>query len=208
MRKPVVLFVDDEEHVLRSIERIIIREPYTSLFAIGPAKALEILAMQPVDVIVSDMKMPEMDGLSFLCRIKELYPQIVRLVLSGFSQVSQVVATVNRGEIFRFLTKPLDDPDEFRTVIRTSIKQATLEQWAANLNEWTDSLSGQFAACISAVSGIAEELRTKYANETERRRIIDGLNRECAEMRSLLQAFREKKIPDSAIPLARTAEQP
>ena len=208
MRKPVVLFVDDEEHVLRSIERIIIREPYVSLFATCPAKALDVLGVQPVDVIVSDMKMPEMDGLSFLCKIKELYPHIVRLVLSGFSQVSQVVATVNRGEIFRFLTKPLDDPDEFRTVIRTAIKQASLEQWAANLNEWTDSIADQFTTSISAVSGIVEELRTKYANETERRRIIDGLNRECTEMRGLLQAFREKKIPDSLIAPAPTAKQP
>ena len=197
MRKATVLFVDDEEHVLRSIDRIVIRETYTALFATGAKQALELLTAQPVDVVVSDMKMPDMDGLALLCKVKELHPGIVRIVLSGFSQVSQVLAAVNKGEIFRFLTKPLDDPNEFRTVIRAAIQQAELERWAANLDEWTTSFSTKLTASISAVFNVAEELRSKYANETERKQIIGRLHQECDEMRNLLHTFREKKMPDT-----------
>ncbi len=199
MRKATVLFVDDEEHVLRSIDRIVIRESFVALFATGAKQALELIAAQPIDVVVSDMKMPDMDGLSLLCKVKEQHPGIVRIVLSGFSQVSQVLAAVNKGEIFRFLTKPLDDPNEFRIVIRAAIQQAELEQWVANIDAMTTAFATQLTASISAVSNVAEELRSKYANETERKQMIGRLNIECEEMRNLLHAFQEKNIPDTGI---------
>ena len=105
-KKHSVLFVDDEERVLKSLKRGLISEPYRALFASGGKQALEILEVEPVQVIVSDMKMPEMNGLELLQEVAQKYPDIIRLVLSGYSHTSTVIAAVNEGQIFRYITKP------------------------------------------------------------------------------------------------------
>ena len=105
-KKHCVLFVDDEMRVLKSIKRGLIGEPYRALFALGGKEALEILAAESVEVIVSDMKMPEMNGLELLQKVAKQYPDIVRLVLSGYSHTSTVMAAVNEGRIYRYITKP------------------------------------------------------------------------------------------------------
>ena len=106
MKDITVLFVDDEANVLRSIERILIREPYKKRFAGSGAEALALMEKEPAQVVVSDMKMPEMDGLTFLRIIKEKYPETVRMALSAFTQVAQILASINTGEVFRYVTKP------------------------------------------------------------------------------------------------------
>jgi two-component system, NtrC family, response regulator HupR/HoxA len=101
-----VLFVDDEEKVLLSLKRALEDEPYNMLFAIGGHEALRIISEQDVHVIVTDMKMPEMDGLELLRLVKEKRPNIVRNVLSGFSDSEMLQKVINKGEIYRFVTKP------------------------------------------------------------------------------------------------------
>ncbi|RLB68309.1 MAG: hypothetical protein DRH03_10000 [Deltaproteobacteria bacterium] len=105
-KKRCVLFVDDEQRVLKSLKRGLISEPYRALFALSGMEALEILAVEPVQVIVSDMKMPEMNGLELLQEVGRQYPEVIRLVLSGYSHTSTVIAAVNEGRIFRYIIKP------------------------------------------------------------------------------------------------------
>ncbi|MCK5681506.1 response regulator, partial [bacterium] len=105
-KKHSVLFVDDEQRVLKSLKRGLIGEPFHALFALSGMEALEILAEQSVQVIVSDMKMPEMNGLELLQEVARRHPNIIRLVLSGYSHTSTVLAAVNEGRIFRYITKP------------------------------------------------------------------------------------------------------
>ena len=102
-----ILFVDDEVSVLRSLKRYLIREPYIFLFAHNGVEALEMMKKQIVHIVVTDMKMPGMDGLELLKKIKTRYPDTMRLVLSGFSQVSSIVWAINSGEIYRYITKPV-----------------------------------------------------------------------------------------------------
>ena len=121
MEERTVLFVDDEEKVLSSLKRGFLNEPYETLFANSGQEALEILQSNHVHVIVTDMRMPEMDGLELLRAVKEEYPHIIRMVLSGQSQIKNVLAAINQGEIFRFVTKPWKLEDEFKTIIRQAI---------------------------------------------------------------------------------------
>lgn len=111
-----LLLVDDEPAILSSLKRLFRREGYRLLSAGGGAEALELLASVDVGVVISDARMPEMSGSEFLGRVRELHPDTVRIMLSGYTDLKAVTSAVNRGEIFRFLTKPWDDDDLIGTV--------------------------------------------------------------------------------------------
>ena len=108
-------------------------EPYKTLFATSGKEALEILGQQEVHVIVTDMRMPEMGGLELLKIVKKDYPQIVRLVLSGYTQITTLLTAINQGEIYRFITKPWKLEEEFKTTVRQAIEYYDLH---AELNQY------------------------------------------------------------------------
>ena len=122
MKKNSVLFVDDDINVLSSLRRGLIDEEYKSFFATGGQKALAIMEENEISVIVSDMRMPEMDGLKLLKTIKEKYPDTVKIVLTGYTQLQQVLATINQVDIFKFITKPWDMEEEFKIIIRQAVE--------------------------------------------------------------------------------------
>jgi DNA-binding NtrC family response regulator len=122
MEKRTVLFVDDEEKVLTSLKRGLLDESYKTLFASSGKEALEILERNQVHVIVTDMRMPEMGGLELLRAVKEEYPNVIRMVLSGYTQVSTLLTAINQGEIFRFITKPWKLEEEFKPAVRDAVE--------------------------------------------------------------------------------------
>ncbi|MHC4656567.1 MAG: response regulator [Planctomycetota bacterium] len=122
MEKRTVLFVDDEEKILRSLKRGLMDEPYESLFANSGQEALEILKQKEVHVLVTDMRMPEMSGLDLLRIVKKEYPHIIRMVLSGYTQVITPLTAINQGEIFKFITKPWKLEEEFKPAIREAVE--------------------------------------------------------------------------------------
>ncbi len=121
MEKRAILFVDDEEKVLRSLERGLLDEPYNCYFAKSGKEALEILEQNEVHIIVTDMRMPEMSGLELLRAVKEKHPHIIRLVLSGYTQVTTLLTAINQGEIFKFITKPWRLEEDFKTVLHQAV---------------------------------------------------------------------------------------
>ncbi len=104
-----VLFVDDESNILSSIKRTLRREGYDILTAENAVEGFSLLARYDVQVIVSDQRMPGMNGTEFLSRVKNLYPQTVRMVLSGYSEISAVTDSINKGAVYRFMMKPWND---------------------------------------------------------------------------------------------------
>lgn len=121
MNKVKVLFVDDEVNILNSINRSIIDEEIEPLFATNGEKALQYFKDNTIGVIVSDMKMTNMSGLELLKRVKEISPSTVRIVLSGYTQLPQILATVNSVGVFRYVTKPWDDEEQFLVALRDAI---------------------------------------------------------------------------------------
>jgi len=138
--KRTILFVDDEEKVLKSLQRGLIDEPYECLFATSGKEALEILENHPVHVICTDMRMPEMNGLELLRIVKERYPHIVRLVLSGYTQVGMLLTAINQGEIFKFITKPWRLEEEFKGILKQAVDyynlRAERDRLAAELERY------------------------------------------------------------------------
>lgn len=121
MEKRTVLFIDDEEELLRIIEKVLQDEPYQMLFTTSGKEAFEVLQQNEVHVVVVDMRMPEMSGLDFLKVIKEKYPHIVRMVFSGYAQVTPLLTAINEREIFKYIMKPLDSDNELKVAIREAI---------------------------------------------------------------------------------------
>lgn len=117
-----LLLVDDEPNVLSSLKRILRREGYQITIAGSGEEALQSLAEHPVGVIVSDQRMPEMSGIEFMSRVKVMYPGTVRIILSGYTDVGTITEAVNKGEVYKFLTKPWDD-DELRDTIKEAFQR-------------------------------------------------------------------------------------
>jgi diguanylate cyclase (GGDEF)-like protein len=112
-----LMLVDDEVNVLSALRRVLRQEGYRILTATSGEEALEILATQPADVVVSDQRMPGMSGAEFLGRVREIYPDTVRLVLSGFSDLEALTDAINQGSIYKFISKPWDE-EALRRVLR------------------------------------------------------------------------------------------
>ncbi len=118
-----LLIVDDEPNILTSLSRLLRREGFNILTAQSPVAAFEHLAKHPVQVILSDQRMPDMSGTEFFARVRQLYPETIRIVLTGYTDIESVTEAINRGAIYKFLTKPWDD-DLLREQIREAFRMA------------------------------------------------------------------------------------
>jgi len=128
VEKRTVLFVDDDEIVLQSLERGLLDESYNKLFVKSCKEALEILQREEVHVIVTDIRMPEMTGLELLRIVRKEHPHIIGMVLSGYKQDAALKTAVEQGEIFKVITKPwkLGDVD-FEMLVRRAINHYNLQ---------------------------------------------------------------------------------
>ncbi|MFZ1684197.1 MAG: response regulator [Candidatus Zixiibacteriota bacterium] len=116
MNQYTVLFVDDEPYILKSLSRLFRGDPVTILTSFSAEEALAVLRAQPVQVLVTDNIMPGMSGVELTKKVKELYPDTMRIILSGQSDIDAVIKAVNEGEAYRFLLKPWIDMDLKATV--------------------------------------------------------------------------------------------
>ncbi|WP_440873961.1 response regulator [Thalassotalea sp. PLHSN55] len=129
-----ILCVDDERIILRSMQRLFHNKAYQVFVAENGQKALDILAKTPINVIISDMRMPEMDGPTLLEKAAKLYPDTYRIVLSGYADFDSTIAAVNLGKINRFINKPWNN-SELVAVVEECLERITLKKENALLRE-------------------------------------------------------------------------
>ncbi|QLC72184.1 EAL domain-containing protein [Pseudomonas sp. LPB0260] len=122
-----LLLLDDEENILRALTRVLRRDGYRILTANRAQDAFALLAKHEVQVILSDQRMPEMNGTEFLSRVKDLYPHTIRIVLSGYTDLKSVTDAINQGAIYKFLTKPWDD-EQLRATVTQAFQHHRLGQ--------------------------------------------------------------------------------
>ncbi len=125
--RQTLLLIDDDPNVLSALHRLFRRDNYRVLTAMSPAEGFEQLALHQVQVIVCDQRMPAMSGTEFLSKVKELYPETIRIILSGYTGLESVLDSINKGAIYRFYTKPWDD-----TQLRDNIRLAFHHYWLMN----------------------------------------------------------------------------
>ncbi|MCK4546248.1 MAG: response regulator [Candidatus Eisenbacteria sp.] len=120
-----VLLVDDESHVTEGLKRALRREPYEILTTGSAREALAVLAREKVDVVVSDERMPVMSGSEFLAEVYRIYPETIRIVLTGQASLEAAVSAINEGRIYRFLMKPCNEV-ELAITIRQALEHKDL----------------------------------------------------------------------------------
>ena len=155
MSRGRVLFVDDEENILSSLRRGLIDEDYECFFASSGKAALEIIENKVISVIVTDMRMPGMDGLTLLKEVKEKSPNTIRIVLSGYTQLQQILATINQVDIFKFITKPWKLEEEFKVVIDQALEYYNLLMDSENLKK---ALENRNAAYQNMLKNIEDRI--------------------------------------------------
>jgi len=155
-----ILCVDDEANVLKSLNRLFLDEDYEILTAESGKEGLSILEQrQPVQVVISDYRMLEMDGVTFLKQVHERWPDTVRIVLSGYADTAAVVAAINEGQVYKFIPKPWND-DELKVAIAKAVERYFLVKANNELNE-------ELRQANDELSRIAEQLEEKVAERTE-----------------------------------------
>lgn len=122
-----LLLLDDEENILRALTRVLRRDGYQILTASRAQDAFALLAKHEVQVIISDQRMPEMNGTAFFSQVKDLYPDTIRIVLSGYTDLTSVTEAINQGAIYKFLTKPWDDA-QLRATVAQAFQHQVLAQ--------------------------------------------------------------------------------
>jgi len=119
-----ILVVDDEPDVVRSVKDLL-RLDYKVYTATSPDEGMKILQENPIDVIMTDQRMPEMTGVEFLKRARDPHPDATRLLFTGYADISAVIAAINQGNVYRYIAKPWD-PDELQTIIREACERHDL----------------------------------------------------------------------------------
>ncbi|WP_175925583.1 HD domain-containing phosphohydrolase [Burkholderia cepacia] len=156
---PSILLVDDEPSVLSALRRVFRPAGYEILTAESGEAALEVLASTEVDLIVSDMRMPGMSGAEFLARARALYPDTMRILLTGYAEIASVMQAVNEGGVYRYLNKPWDDHDLLLTIDQ-ALEQRRLRHEAARLAALTEAQN-------EALRRFNTELETQVRARTE-----------------------------------------
>jgi response regulator RpfG family c-di-GMP phosphodiesterase len=131
-----VLCVDDEANILSALKRVLRSAGYCVVTAGDAAQALVRLEEMPIDIVISDMRMPGMDGAALLEQVQQRWPAIPRLLLTGHADMGATVAAINRGKIFRYLHKPWDD-HELKAALAEAVDRISLEREKARLEALT-----------------------------------------------------------------------
>ncbi|PZW91176.1 response regulator RpfG family c-di-GMP phosphodiesterase [Pseudomonas sp. 478] len=134
--KPKVLLVDDEESILNSLRRLLRGQPYELLLATSGGQALEIMEQHSIDLVMTDARMPNMDGATLLARIHQLYPTTTRILLTGYADMPTIIKAINEGKIHRYISKPWSD-EEMLLTLRQSLAHQYSERERQRLEQLT-----------------------------------------------------------------------
>jgi len=128
-----ILCVDDEQNVLNSLKRLFFDSDYTIFSATSGQEGLKVLEQENVQVVISDYRMPNMNGVEFLKEVCKHWSQTVRIVLSGYADTTSVVEAINEGQIYKFVPKPWND-DELKVTIANAVERYFLVKKNTELN--------------------------------------------------------------------------
>lgn len=203
--KPTLLLVDDEPNILSALQRLFRPLGYRILTAPGGAEGLALLEREQIDLIISDMRMPHMDGAEFLEQAAQRWPQVVRILLTGYADLGSAVAAVNKGNIYRYLSKPWEDNDIKITVqqalekkfleARVAEQNAQLKDLNANLERRVASQTAEIRQVLGQLEITYDELKKSFLTSM---RVFANL----IELREGSLSGHARKVADNARALA------
>lgn len=195
-----ILFVDDDENILAGYKRNL-RLKYFVRTVSDPADALLVLSKEEdFDVVISDFKMPGMDGITFLSKAKNIRPDTVRIILTGFADINNAISAVNEGNVFRFLTKPIAH-DSLLKAIGAGVDQYRLINAEKELLNKT--LKGSIKVLIDILSAVNPSAFSHASSVSKlARRVAERLRMEAAweiELAALLSQIGLVTVPEELI---------
>ena len=201
-----VLCVDDEANILSALKRCLRNAGYDVLTASSGDQALALLAQMPVDLVLSDMRMPGMDGAQLLEQVHSRWPQVVRLLLTGQADIDATVAAINRGRILRYLRKPWDEAELLGAlaegVQRLALirDKARLEALTQHQNEQLTVLNGELEQRVGLrTAELAEALQKLQRNHLKTIKVFSNL----LELRGDQHAGHGRRVAETARDIAR-----
>lgn len=207
---PNILFVDDEENVLRSLKRVFMDEPYDLVTASSGKDALEILCKTDFTVIVSDQRMPEMSGSEFLGKARAIQPDAMRIVLTGYADVQAAISAINDGGAYRYISKPWNDAD-LVLVVREAVATYHLKQENARLTALTKRQNDELNKWNTELQVLVQEQTIDIQKKNEE---LEKLNKQLRKnFRKSIESFsgliemREKSVSSHSKNVAAFARQ-
>jgi response regulator RpfG family c-di-GMP phosphodiesterase len=205
-KRTTILCVDDEPSILSSLRRLFRSRGFQVLTAESGAAGLSILESETADLVISDMRMPEMDGVVFLEHVRQRWPDTIRLLLTGYADITSIMGAINRGEIYRYIAKPWDDNDIFLTV-QAAIDRSELEREKKRLEalvlQQNEELKNLNAGLEAKVEARTRELKQSNlalagANEHLKNHLITSIKMFTAliELRDPKLAGHSRKVAD------------
>lgn len=198
MDKPTgrILIVDDEMQILKSLQRVLIPSGHEVFTAESGRQGLDILAHNEVDIVISDMRMPEMDGAAFLKQVAEDYPLINRVLLTGYAELDSAVRAINEGGIDYYLSKPWDEEDlEDKITHLLTVRE---------LREKNEQLTAIVEKQNEELRTINDQLEKKVAVRTEQ---LNASYEASIEVLSNVIDLRGRHTQEHCRVVARTAKQ-
>lgn len=174
-----ILFLDDEENVIRSLRRIFIDvDEYEIHTAMQGNEALDILKNNDIALIISDYRMPEMDGVEFLEKAKQIKPEAIRIILTGFADVEVAIAAINEGEIYKFIEKPWES-EQLKIHIKRALELYDLKKERETLLETVSRQNEELKKFNTELEQIVEmkttELKFKVQELKGRDKVLQNL---------------------------------
>ncbi len=161
---PTLLLVDDEAFILNALKRLLRRDGYHILTAESGQQGLQVLETTPVDVIVSDQRMPGMTGVEFLREARKHFPNTIRIVLSGYTELQSVTDAINEGAVYKFLTKPWDD-EHLRANIADAFRQRTLASENQRLHAQLESTHAELLKAHAQLADLVRQQQKRLVQD-------------------------------------------
>lgn len=182
--RAVVLLVDDESSILNSLRRLLRGQPYDVLLAESGAQALELLEQRPVNLVISDARMPGMDGATLLAQVNQRFPGTLRILLTGYADMNTIAKAINDGHIHRYISKPWNDEEMLVTVRQalafqyseserrrledlTQVQNQQLKLLNASLEQRVAARTAELQQTADMLDLAYEELKRSYVTGTE-----------------------------------------
>jgi len=165
-----ILIVDDEDNALSALKRLLRKEPYKIHVASNGQEALEMLELIACEVVITDLRMPEISGLELIQQLKTKHPDIIRVILSGTEDIAMIIDAINAGEVFRFISKPVE-PELLKRIIKDCIDYYFLKTERRYLQAQLELNNKQLSWSNESLAAMTEELRER---ETEFRSMNDA----------------------------------
>lgn len=205
VQSATILCVDDEPGILSALRRLFRAKGFQVQIAEGGKAGLALLETQPFDLVISDMRMPEMDGAAFLEQVRLRWPDSIRLLLTGYADITSVMAAINKGEIYRYIAKPWDDND-ILLIVRSALQhrlmvleqarlQTLIKQQNAELKTLNASLEVKVQERTKDLQQAVERLKNNFVTSIK---VFTSL----IEMRHKDLAGHSRRVADLAKRLA------